>query len=398
MDGAVAEALAWSNWSGSVRCEPSRIERPTDEAGVVRVVTDAAARGLSVRVVGSGHSGTPLVATDGVLLGLDALAGIASHDRAARRARVRAGTKLSDLGDPLLALQLAMHNLGDIDEQALAGAVGTGTHGTGRALGNLSSCVESVRLVDADGRLREFDAASDGDALRALRVSLGALGVFTEIGLRLLPAYRLHERVRRMPVEECLGRLDDEIRASRHFEFFWLPAKDVAELKSLEATDEPVSDLPERPYERIGWSPHILPSDRSVRFFEMEYAVPAEAGPACFHELRARMQERHPEVQWPVEYRTVASDDSWLSNAFGRETVTLSVHQDGRLPYRDFFEDVEPIFWSCGGRPHWGKIHSLDASRLRDLYPEWSRFQAFRERLDPAGRFLNAHLRKLFGA
>jgi FAD/FMN-containing dehydrogenase len=233
--------------------------------------------------------------------------------------------------------------------------------------------------------------------LKALRVSLGALGVFTALELRLTPAYRLHERIRRMPINECLDGLEDEIRDNRHFEFFWLPHKDAAEVKTLNVTQEPVSDLADHPYERVGWSPHIITSERNDKFFEMEYAVPAEHGLACFREVRKRMQERHPEVLWPVEYRTVAADDAWLSNATGRDTVTLSVHQDGSLPYRDFFEDVEPIFWNYAGRPHWGKIHTLTADRLRALYPEWDSFLAVREELDPQGRFLNAHLREIFG-
>jgi len=387
----------FTNWSGSVACRPARIAEPRDEAAVAELVVEAGRRGTSVRVVGSGHSGTPLVATEGLLLRLDALAGVESHDPQAATAVVRAGTKLCDLGDPLLERGLAMHNLGDIDKQALAGAVGTGTHGTGPTLGNLSSAVAGARLVTADGEIRTLEADSDPDLLRALRVSVGALGVFTALRLRLLPAYRLHERIRRASVEDCLERLDEEIAAHRHFEFFWLPAKDVAEVKTLDLTEAPPSDLPDRPYERIGWSAHVLPSERDVKFFEMEYALPRERGPACFRELRARMQERHPEVQWPVEYRTVARDDAWLSPAAGRETVTLSVHQDGRLPYRELFEDVEPIFWAYGGRPHWGKIHTLGARALRDLYPEWDRFLAVREELDPAGRFLNPHLRELFG-
>jgi hypothetical protein len=238
---------------------------------------------------------------------------------------------------------------------------------------------------------------ADPDVLPGLRVSLGALGVFTALRIRLLPAYRLHERIRRMPIDDCLGQLDQEVRDNRHFEFFWLPGRDAAEMKTLNPTDEPASDLPDEPYERIGWSPHIIASERNDRFFEMEYAVPAEHGPDCFRAVRERMQQRHPDVVWPVEYRTVAPDDAWLSPANGRETVTVSVHQDGSLPYREFFEDVEPIFWEVGGRPHWGKIHSLKADALGALYPDWDRFLAVRGDLDPKGRFLNGHLREIFG-
>ncbi len=130
----------------------------------------------------------------------------------------------------------------------------------------------------------------------------------------------------------------------------------------------------------------------------MEYSVPAEAGPACFQEVRKRILERHPKVMWPVEYRSVAPDDAFLSMAHGRPTVTISVHEDGRLPYRDFFADVEPIFWSYSGRPHWGKIHTLGAGKLSDLYPMWDAFHEQRERLDPRGCFLNDHLRSLFSS
>jgi FAD/FMN-containing dehydrogenase len=387
----------WTNWSGSVCCEPSQILRPASELAVAERVAWASSSGTPLRVVGAGHSGTPLVATDGVLLCLDELAGIESHDLQQRTAVVRAGTKLCDLGGPLLELGMGMENLGDIDTQALGGAVGTGTHGTGRKLGNLSSQVEAVRLVTAAGEIRDFSYSDDPDTMRALRVALGSLGVFTALRLRLLPAYRLHERIRRQPIDSCLEQLDDAIQAHRHFEFFWMPRNDMAEMKTLEPTSETPSDLPDRPYERIGWSPHIIASIRDVKFFEMEYAIPAEQGPACFRELRARMQQRHPEVLWPVEYRTVAPDDAFLSNAYERPTVTLSVHQDGTQPYREFFQDVEPIFWSYRGRPHWGKIHTLDAIQLCELYPGWERFMDIRDQLDPTGCFLNLHLRKIFG-
>ena len=387
----------WTNWSGSVSCDPSQILRPGDEAAVARAVAEAAAAGTRVRVVGTGHSGTPLVATEGLLLCLDDVAGIESHDREGLTAVVRAGTKLCDLGGPLLELGTGLENLGDIDKQALAGAVGTGTHGTGRQLGSISSQVEAVRLVTAEGEIREFSNADDREMMRALRVAIGSLGVFTALTLRLVPAYRLHERVRRRPVDACLEHLEDEIQARRHFEFFWMPHNDMAEMKSLELTSDEPSELPDRPYERIGWSSDIIASTRDVKFFEMEYAVPAEHGPACFREVRARMRERHSEVLWPVEYRTVAPDDAFLSNAHGRPTVTLSVHQDGTLPYREFFQDIEPIFWNYAGRPHWGKIHTLTAARLGGLYPEWERFRAVREQLDPTGCFLNSHLCEIFG-
>ena len=109
----------WTNWSGSVCCDPSRTARPTDEAAVAALVAEAASAGTPLRVVGAGHSGTPLVATEGVLLSLDGVAGIESDDREELTAVVRAGTRLCDLGAPLLELGMGLENLGDIDKQAL---------------------------------------------------------------------------------------------------------------------------------------------------------------------------------------------------------------------------------------------------------------------------------------
>jgi FAD/FMN-containing dehydrogenase len=387
---------SWSNWSGCVSCAPERIETPRSEAEVAQAVKRAALERRTLRVVGSGHSQTPLVATDGVVLSLDALAGISALDVGAREAQILAGTKLCDLGEPLLDQGLAMENLGDVDVQALGGALATGTHGTGQGLRNLSSAVSRLRLVTAGGDLVEWNEADHAATLAAARVSLGALGVVTEVGLRLVPAQRLHERVQRTAVEEVLRDLDARIAAHRHFEFFWYPSRDRVDAKSIDATDALPDSVRDRRYERIDWSSRVLPSVRTERFVEMEYSLPAESGAAVFSELRQRIRARHPELQWPVEYRTVAADDAWLSPAGGRATVTISVHQDARLPFLDLFRDLEPVFAEAGGRPHWGKWHGLGASQLCDLYPQWQRFHALRDELDPGGVFLNEHLRHLF--
>jgi FAD/FMN-containing dehydrogenase len=389
---------AWSNWSGSVRCAPHAVETPETESALAAGVLRAASEDRVVRPVGTGHSFAPLVATDGIVVSLDRLCGIESHDRAALEATVRAGTRLSDLGDALLALGMAMENLGDVDVQSLGGALGTGTHGTGATLRNLSSQAVALRLVTASGDILECSADRHPEAWLAARVSLGALGIIAAVRLRLRPAYRLHERIERMPVEDCLPDLDERVRHNRHFEFFYYPQEDVAELKTLNPTDAQPDDLPDSPGERIGWSAKILPSVREHRFNEMEYAVPAAAGPDCFREVRERLRSAHPDVAWPVEYRTLRADDAYLSPAHARESVTISIHQDARLPHRAFFRDVEKIFVNHRGRPHWGKVHTRTAQELRELYPAWDRFQAVRRELDPDGRFQNEYLRQVLGS
>jgi FAD/FMN-containing dehydrogenase len=399
----------WTNWSGSVVCRPRQLLMPESEAEVAAIVRGAAAAGQTVRVAGSGHSFTPLCASEDVLLSLDRMAGIESVDGAARCAWVRAGTKIHDLGQPLAERGLTLENQGDVDVQAIAGAVSTGTHGTGSTLGSLSTQLVALRIVTAAGDVLNCSAETDGEVFRAAQVSLGSLGVITAVRLRLLPLYRLHEQVRREPLDACLASLDERIGANRHFEFFWYPADDAAVTKTLNPTNRPATEQSEADSEnsaassnaereRVGDSWRIFPTVRENRFNEMEYAVPAERGVECFREVRELMRRKHTQVAWPVEYRTLAADEILISPAQGRRSVTLSIHQGAGLPYAEFFADAERIFRRHHGRPHWGKMHSLSCRELKEIYPQWERFQSVRTRLDPQGRFLNEHLRRLFVA
>src|SRR5690242_14177304 len=130
--------VAWQNWSGSVRAMPAEIVHPATQDEIIAVVTSCRARTRKLRVVGTGHSFTPLVQTDGVLMALDRYTGILSVDTARQRATVRAGTPIQALGKALFEHGLAQPNLGDIDVQTIAGAISTGTHGSGGTLGSLS--------------------------------------------------------------------------------------------------------------------------------------------------------------------------------------------------------------------------------------------------------------------
>ena len=386
----------WSNFSGRVDFRPARIARPRTEGELIALVRQASADGRGLRVAGTGHSFTPLCATEGTLVSLDDCRGIVGLDREPALATVCAGTKLHALGEPLLAAGLAMANMGDVDVQALAGAVSTGTHGTGPSLANVSSQLVAARLVGAGGEPFELAADRDGDRLDAARVSLGLLGVFSTLTLQLVPAYRLHERIWKSGIEECLDELAVDVGAGRHYEFWWYPHKDYAERKALRLSDAPPESVAGHKGERIDWSARVLPSVRELRFNEMEYSVPAAVGPACFRAVRERMQRRWPDVVWPVEYRTLAADRAWLSTAHGRATVAISLHQDARLDCDAFFADCEPIFTEHGGRPHWGKLHTRRAADLAALYPRWRDFAELRRELDPAGVFANAYLRELF--
>jgi len=387
---------SWENWSGSVSTEPAEIYHPETAADLVEVV-DRHAPDASIRAVGAGHSFTRLGETDDVLAATDRLTGVESVDEDAGRATVRAGTRLEEMNAALADHGLAMANLGDIDQQRLAGAMLTGTHGTGRAFGVLATQIAELELVTAAGEVRTLSPPDD-DVFDAARVSLGSLGLVSTITLDLLPAYDLEVVHRLADLDVALEHFDDLLASNRHAEFFWWPDDDVAEVKTIDAPGE--AGHPELPGATVtevdsGPSHEVFPSVRDVRFNEMEYGVPAERGPAAVREIRDLVASRD-DVEFPVEYRYVRGDGIPLSPAYGRDTVFVAVHKYHEKPYADFFSAAEDVFRSYDGRPHWGKHHGLTSDELSTIYPEWETFQAVREGLDPDGVFLNPYLRGLF--
>ncbi|MEQ8860076.1 MAG: D-arabinono-1,4-lactone oxidase [Pseudomonadales bacterium] len=383
----------WRNWSGRLSAKPRALHFLRSEADAVALVRDAAANACTVRAAGAGHSHAPLIPNAGVIVDTSGLAGVVATDPEKRSARVRAGTPIFALGRALHDAGLALANQGDIDRQSIAGACATGTHGTGIALQNLSSAVIGARLVLASGEVVECDAERSPDLWQAARLNLGALGLVTELTLQMRDAYRLEQRGWSEPFEALAPRIGELSGAARHFEFFWYPHDDRAIAKLTEETErEPRYPLGAEG-ERCAWSYEVLPNHRPHPHTEMEYSVPAERGPECFAALRALIRAEYPELRWPLEYRTLAADDVWLSSARDRATVTISVHQDVREDERAYFEACEAIFLAFDGRPHWGKVHYLDGAALAARHPDWNAWWQVRDAVDPAGVFLNPTLR-----
>ena len=392
----------WTNWAGNVRAEPRVVARPGSIEALREVVLEAARRGETVRVAGAGHSFAPLCATDGTLIDLSLLSGIEQVDLEKGDATIWAGTRLYDLGEPLLAQGRALANQGDIDRQAVAGAVSTGTHGTGRKHGSFSSAVRAMELMMPDGELVTIDG-SGPERPRAASLSLGLLGVMTRVTLATVPAYRLHERSRAMSFDEGVDGFLAEEETRRNAELWWLPAHDVCVLKTLVETEETpyrvgVPEGPPGTLERylkpdaVDWSCRIYPSTRAFRFVELEYTIPLANGPAALREARQVMQTRHPDCTWVVEYRTQPGEASLLSPTQGAQSATISIHQAAEQPHEAFFRDVEAVFRANGGRPHWGKLHFLGAAEIAALYPRLDAFRAIRAEMDPNGTFVNGYL------
>lgn len=414
----------WRNWSGSVVAAPSAVETPKTEAELQRLVAAAA----KVRVAGAGHSFMPLCATDGLLLSLSDLESGIEVAEDGQSVWVPAGMAIGKLTAALWELGFSLINQGDIDKQAIAGAVSTATHGTGRTLGSLATAAQGFRLVLADGSVVECDREREPELFDAARVSLGMLGVVVRIRMKVLPAYRLQENQWRQSLKTTLAEWDELAAKHRHVEFFQFPYSEHANLKALDVVDEGESPDPGefedtvfqavcdlaavwprsaptlqrmltraiRKSERAGPAGRIFPSERSVKFEEMEYEIPAANGAEALRRAMALVRDRRWPIIFPFEYRAVAADDIWLSPMNGRDCVSISFHQYAKMDWKEPFAGVEKVFQDAGGRPHWAKRHTLTSADVTRLYPDAERWGAVRRRYDPSGKFLNGHLAELF--
>ncbi len=418
------------NWSGSVSFTPSAVHTPRSSAEVAALVRQA----QKVRVIGSGHSFTPLIATDHTLISLDALQGIDDID--GMHVTVHAGTKIKALGSQLYRNRLAQQNLGDINVQSIAGAISTGTHGTGVNFGGLATQVTGLTLVTGDGSFLHCSNDNAPDIFKAAQVSLGALGIITSLTLLVVPSYRLSIELKKSTLAHTLADLEHLKSANRHFEFYWIPHTDTVQLRLTNQSTEPAQGhtfsrwfnetvlengvvwlfsafaraFPSAsagvartlaalisPSRHVNHAHEVFASKRLVKFQEMEYNLPAAAFPTVIKEIAQAIERERIQVHFPVECRFAQGDDIDLSPAFGRDSAYIAVHMFRGMAYRSYFDRVEAIFKAHDGRPHWGKLHTRTAADLEPLYPRWHAFQAARNRCDPNRVFTTPYLETVLG-
>lgn len=427
----------WRNWAGNQTMTPAAVAHPASVDDVVRVVRAAAAEGRRVKAIGSGHSFTAIGLTDGVLVQLDRLDQLVEADRETGRVTVQGGLPLRRLNALLAERGLGLTNMGDVDVQTVTGALSTGTHGTGRDSGALATQVVAMELVLADGTVLTCSAEENADVFAVARVSLGALGIVTSVTLQAEPAFLLTADERPLPFAEVVDDVERHVADNEHFELYWFPHTDLALTKRNNRSAGPAEPLPRmrrlvddellsngvfavtcavgravpalvprinrlaaraltaRTYTDL--APRVFTSPRRVRFEEMEYAIPRAALPGVLRELRTLPERHRQRISFPVEVRVAPADDVALSTASGRATAYVAVHVYRGTDRATYFDAVEALMGSVGGRPHWGKLHSLGARELRARYPRFDEFVSVRDRLDPERRFTNAYLDRVLG-
>ncbi|WP_233517674.1 D-arabinono-1,4-lactone oxidase [Geodermatophilus marinus] len=431
-----AERARWRNWAGNERAE-ARVVHARSVEDVVAELSAAAASGGRVRPIGSSHSFSAIGRPEQTQLVLDGLTGITVTGDGL--VTVGAGTPLYRLNAELCRAGWALTNLGDVDRQTVAGALATGTHGTGAAFGGLATQVRALELVTPAGEVLRCTPEEHPDVYAAARVGLGALGVVTAVTLQAEPAFALHAVEGPGRLDEALERFEELMTSTDHVEFYWFPHTDATLLKChtrvgldggldplprwkavwddevlanaafagvvaagrrVPALVPPLARFSARALGPRTWTDHshrVFVSRRRVRFLEMEYAVPRGEAPAVLAELRRVHAAGDWRTAFPVEVRLAAADDVPLSTAGGRDTAYVAAHVPAGTDPGPWFCALESIAAAVGGRPHWGKLHGLDAGALRERYPRFDEFLAVRDRLDPTGVLANAHLDRVLG-
>lgn len=433
-----APTRSWTNWAGNQSARVRRIAAPSSTQEVAATVREAAAHGLAVKPVGSGHSFTPAAVTDGVLVRLDHLARLRSADKASGLVTVEAGMGLWRFNELLAEQGLALTNMGDIQAQTVSGAIGTGTHGTGRSSASIAAQVAGLELVLADGSTVTCSAAEHPELFEAARIGVGAIGVITAVTFRTEPSFLLAAREEPMRFEAVLEAFDDLWHDNEHFEFWWYPHTHGTTVKRNNRTAGPAEPL-SRGREwfedeflantffagicRVGRAaPRAIPainklaaralsarayvdrsdkvftSPRRFKFLEMEYALPLEATVPALREIERMLADSGLKISVPIEVRTAPGDDLWLSTAHGRDTAYVAFHMfDGSNP-AEYFENAESIMVAYDGRPHWGKLHTRDHEYFASAYPRFADFLTVREKADPDRLFANEYTRRIFGS
>ena len=420
----------WQNWSGMEHSYPVNRAAPATVDELKQLLGSAPP---PIRAVGAGHSFNGQCATEGTLLALDNLNGLVAHDEKAVTAIVRAGTRLQQLGVLLEGIQQDMLNIPDINKQTLAGAIATGTHGTGLMLPALHGRVLNFRLMTLAGEELLCSPTENADLFHAALVGMGSFGIVTEYTLKNWPLQRTERRVDVVPVAQLLEEWPSLYRTNRNAEFFYIPFTGIAArilhnpttaAATPRGPDKDMDTLMDLKKLRdwLSWSPalrkrvaqsladdhgseiaidyshKLMVSERSVRFKEMEYHLPLANQLAALKEVIATIESKCPDVFFPIEARVIQADDNaWLSPFYQRESGSIAIHTYYEDDHKYMFELIEPILRKHGGRPHWGKLHSLGAADFATLYPKWKEVAAIRKQMDPQGKLLNPFLKRVWG-
>ncbi|MFJ2552252.1 FAD-binding protein [Microbacterium sp. NPDC087591] len=412
------------NWAGNLTYRAASLTHPTS----VDEVRALLAQGGPVRVLGSRHCFNDIADTDGTLIALDRLPVVFEVNAERDAVRVSAGLRYGDIAPLLEAEGLALANLASLPHISVAGAVATGTHGSGDAIGSLASAVRSLTILTAAGEIRRLQRGDDG--FDGAVVSLGALGVVLDVTLDVEPTYQVSQYVFEHPSwDAVLADFDEVTSIGTSVSLFstWERTDFVDQIWVKQRQPEAREAARESLFERLGAEPAaskrhpILGVDpiacteqlgapgpwfeRLTHFkleytpsagaeLQSEYLVPRADAVAAIQSVRMLAGQIAP-LLLVNEIRTVRADDLWLSSSSGTDAVGIHfTWKPEEEAVRALLPTIEAALPETA-RPHWGKVFTLDASEVRSRYPRWQDFAALAGAYDPERRFVNPYLERL---
>lgn len=428
-----------ANWSGTVDFDPSAYVRVRTEGEIIHHLARATAHGMNVRAIGAGHSFMPLAQASGIQMSLDGHRGLVHVDPVSGDVTVRGGTRLWELGPMLAAHGRALAVMGDIDRQSIAGAISTGTHGTGAAYPGFSGLVTGLRIALASGDVVWADADHNPRLFEAARLGLGAFGIITQVRIQTVPLYRMHRREYTAEMSRAVEGLDELMRAHDHAELFWVPGANRCVVRTLNhlpletapmgpgrlrsalgkevlgnggfALANRVARAVPRSQQVLGRTitalmpspvavgdPHrIFAESRRVRFRETEMSIPAHRWGEAFEALSAALSRLGSHIVFPLEVRRVRRDDVWLSGAYERDALYIAAHIPVAEKSDVFLDTVHDVLAGLDGRPHWGKLHHFGVREVAERYPRFEDVREVRDDVDPGRLFTNDTIERVLG-
>lgn len=427
----------WSNWAETAQSSFEEFFTPRNVEKLQEIVRKASREGKRIRVIGASHSFSPIALPEEICISLHEMRGVYSVDKERGEVTLWGGTYLYEIGPMLKEHGFALENMGDIQEQTIAGAVSTGTHGTGITLGSISSQVVEWEWVDGNGNYHVHRRVGLEDTLaNSLHVSLGLLGILVRVTLKVLPLYSLEVKTFRATIEEGMSTWKADLSQFRHLEWFWFPGTKLIQVKQMEA----ISPIPQKKWEKTistisktvvenqaffllseicrrnpkrtqwvsefsaknipnrierGYSFELFATPRKVKFYESEIAIPIDRFLECLEELMEGLKKNPFFVHFPIECRFVRGEEGFLNPNYRQDSAFFAFHMYKGMPYESYFEWIWKVMKKYNGRPHWGKMNDLTKEKVNELYPKWENFQTEREKYDPNGMFLNKYFRTL---
>ncbi|MCO5281472.1 MAG: FAD-binding protein [Chitinophagales bacterium] len=426
------QQLSFGNWGENIKSSSTNYFQPKTEEEIITIIKTNS----KIRVVGSGHSWSPLCITKGILLNLDFYNKILEINKETKQVRAQAGIKLWQLIKALKQHQLSLENLGSIDQQSIAGAISTGTHGTGLNFQILGSQIVELTLLKANGEKITINKQSTPDLYAASIVNLGCLGVVSEVVIQAVSAFNIADETQTIPFETVIENLNTYLTQNDYFKFWWLPPTEKTIIYQFQQTNKKTNDsrlrrlfqdrilsvlvyrfvvllckfFPNLTHaanrfltsqihylNRIAESENVFIVPEPPKHLETEWAFDLKDAKAILKDYKTFVETEKLNLSFIQEIRFTKADNFWLSSCYGRDTIWIGFYAYKHENWETNLKKFETFATKHNGRPHWGKLSNVNSSYLKQQYSNFEKFLALRAEFDPENKFLNEYLRKCFG-